>query len=772
MRSYDVGLSWAEHDLTDGDTPSPGRIPALDELLATLAEAPDLASSAAFLLSRLGELSGSSRGFVRLLDPAMELLAVVASVGLEEGEVPRALSINELSHPIVVSALSLHPITRERGSPAEPRFPFGEWIALPLPRGDDRTGPPPIPAARVTDLIGSSGLRVGPRPVRRQEWFAHAPAGVVVLEGDPGPEMVATLANVAMFAGPILARMGMASAVRQAAERATKERDRLTSIIDSLPDPIVITNAGNDIIVQNARAERLLNTRESDSEGRRRAVEVNNLLFTSYLARAVMTGGLQSGPRELNLVDPGEGTDLLFEVLAHPIGGEGEGGGAILSVLRDVTDLRRAGHELERQMQRVRLAEFEATRERDRLNLILENVADPILVTDDQSNIIMMNDEAERLFQVREGGKRNYGMIQAIRGNDTKFTSFISEFTLGTAISRRARMALTDPQGGRELPVEVVSGKIINEHGEPSVIVSVVHDLTKQVENERLYEELKKFSAQLEERIRAATSDLEAQNLKLQWQSQELARANRLKSEFLASMSHELRTPLNAVLGHTSLLLDRLFGDVTPQQIDSLERIRAAGQHLQALIDDILDLAKIEAGKMPLHLEDIPLRGVVTEVAQQIEPMVRKKGLEVTYRVADDGMSVHTDRTKLKQILLNLLSNAVKFTHVGWVRLDATRSDDFVRIAVADSGIGIKSEHLDAIWEDFRQIDQSRTREFGGTGLGLSITRKLLERLGGSVHVESTYGVGTTFTVWLPVRFAPTPGEAGMGEPQSATVTR
>ena len=98
---------------------------------------------------------------------------------------------------------------------------------------------------------------------------------------------------------------------------------------------------------------------------------------------------------------------------------------------------------------------------------------------------------------------------------------------------------------------------------------------------------------------------------------------------------------------------------------------------------------------------------VVTEVAQQIEPMVRKKGLEVTYRVADDGMVVHTDRTKLKQILLNLLSNAVKFTHVGWVRLDATRSDDFVRIAVADSGIGIKSEHLDAIWEDFRQIDQS-----------------------------------------------------------------
>jgi len=759
-------LSRAEHELTDGGIPPRGAVTDLDELLATLAEAPDLASSAAFLLSRLGELTGSSRGYVRLLDPTLEALGVVALVGLESSELPAVVSVSDLSHPVVVATLSLHPVRCERGASGDGRIPFRDWIALPLPRGDDRGGPPLIPAARAAELLSAAGLRLGPRPVRRQDWFGHAPAGVVVLEGDPGDEAVASLARVAMFAGPILSRMGMASAVRQAAERAAKERDRLTSIIDSLPDPIVITNAANDIIVQNARAERLLNTRDSDSEGRRRAVEVNNLLFTSYLARAVMTGGLQSGPRELNLVDPGEGTDLLFEVLAHPLSGEAEGAGAVLSVLRDVTDLRRAGHELERQMQRVRLAEFDATRERDRLNLILENVADPILVTDDQSNIIMMNDEAERLFQVREGGKRNYGAIQAIRGNDTKFTSFISEFTLGTAISRRSRMALTDPQSGRELPVEVVSGKIINEHGEPSVIVSVVHDLTKQVENERLYEELKKFSAQLEERIRAATSDLEAQNLKLQWQSQELARANRLKSEFLASMSHELRTPLNAVLGHTSLLLDRLFGDVTAQQIDSLERIRAAGQHLQALIDDILDLAKIEAGKMPLHLEDIPLRHVVIEVAQQLEPMVRKKGLDVTYRVAEDGMLLYTDRTKLKQILLNLLSNAVKFTHVGWVRLDATRSDDVVRIAVSDSGIGIESEHLDAIWEDFRQIDQSRTREFGGTGLGLSITRKLLERLGGSVQVESSYGVGTTFTVWLPVRFAPN-GEPGIGEPHT-----
>src|SRR6185295_2771395 len=140
-----------------------------------------------------------------------------------------------------------HPVRCERGAIGDSRVPFRDWIALPRPRGDDRAGPPTNPVSRAADL--------------------PAPAGVVVLDGDPGEAAVPALARVTMFAGPILSRMGMASAVRQAADRATKERDRLTSIIDSLPDPIVITNAANDIIVQNARAERLLNTRESDSEG-------------------------------------------------------------------------------------------------------------------------------------------------------------------------------------------------------------------------------------------------------------------------------------------------------------------------------------------------------------------------------------------------------------------------------------------------------------------------------------------------------------------------
>ena len=297
-------------------------------------------------------------------------------------------------------------------------------------------------------------------------------------------------------------------------------------------------------------------------------------------------------------------------------------------------------------------------------------------------------------------------------------------------------MGLVYPGGGQDLPVEVVSGKVKNERGEPIAIVSVLHDLTRQVENERLYEALKRLNSELEERIRDATADLAEQNARLQWQSQEVERANKLKSEFLASMSHELRTPINALIGYSALLLDGVLGEISPKQRDALLRGSAAAEHLLDLINDILDLAKIEAGKMPLHVVEVDVRDVVREVAQQIEPMVRTKNLSFVTDVAPDIPPLMTDRTKVKQVLLNLLSNAVKFTPAG-ARRDARTSvaGTGVQIDVIDSGIGIRPEDVQAVWEDFRQVDQSRTREYGGTGLGLSITRKLLDRLGRYGHL-------------------------------------
>jgi PAS domain S-box-containing protein len=436
---------------------------------------------------------------------------------------------------------------------------------------------------------------------------------------------------------------------------------------------------------------------------------------------------------------------------------------AVLSVLRDVTDLRRASHELERQVQRVRQAELKAAGERDRLNLILENVADPILVTDDHSKIILMNEQAERLFELRGDTAASRRQQQAVRGNDTHFTTFISDFLLSTERSTQARMTLSDPRTNAMLPIEVVAGKIMNERGEPIAVVSALHDLRQQVENERLYEELKRLNLDLEDRIRAATSHLEEQNAQLLWQAHEVEKANRLKSEFLASMSHELRTPINAIIGYAALLLEGMFGPLTEQQREPLDRSRAAADHLRALIDDILDLAKIEAGRMEFTREPLALADVLREASQQMEPMIRRKSLTYTVDIAPDTPSIVSDRTKLKQVLLNLLSNAMKFTNKGGVSIVARPHAMGVRIDINDTGIGIKPEHLSVIWEDFRQVDQSRTREFGGTGLGLSITRKLLERLGGTISVESILGVGTSFTIMLPLE-AP---QHAPGEPTS-----
>jgi PAS domain S-box-containing protein len=586
--------------------------------------------------------------------------------------------------------------------------------------------------------------------VDRRRKLGHAPGGVVLIEASVDDDMLGAVINAASLAGPVLARMAAVEEFRLSTGRLDQQREMLTAIVNSLPDPIVIINASHDIVVQNSRAEHLLSSGDKDSEGRRRAVEINNLLFTSHLSKAAMGSNESAGSRELNMVDPDEGTDLLFEVLTHELGGDGSQAGSTVSVLRDVTDLRRAANELERQVQRVRLAEIDAKRERDRLNLILENVADPILVTDDRSNIILMNKEAEQLFEADDSERWERAAL--VQANDTKFTTFISDFTISPALARREQMKLQIPDTGVELPVEVVSGKILNRRGEPLAIVSVLHDLTEQVENEGLYEELKKFSGQLEDRIQAATADLAEQNTRLQWQSRELEKANRLKSEFLASMSHELRTPINALIGYASLMLDRIYGDLTPRQEEGLNRIQGAAQHLLALINDILDLAKIEAGRMPLHLDDVTVGDIMTEISQQIEPLVKKKNLTFHVEMPSRDLVLHTDRTKVKQILLNLLSNAVKFTHHGGIWVTISRDEEDLRFDVRDTGIGIRESDLDSIWEDFRQVDQSRTREFGGTGLGLSITRKLVDALGGHVFAESVYGKGSTFTVVLPLK--------------------
>jgi PAS domain S-box-containing protein len=738
-------------------------------LLADLAESPDFAAAESLLLKQFCEAAGATRAALYVVDSTFRRLEPRGSQGVVTKSAPRAtVPLDDEGHPMTVAALGHEVVVCRDGTLAD--LPFETALLLPLPQARYRGGPQShsgrtwslasrFSRSEMFDLSGAGNER------RRR--LGHVVFGVLVLEGRPDDGLIQELAEAALLTGPVIARSLVLEGLGRTAERLDDERNLLTAIISALPDPIVITDSANRVVVQNQRADFLLSMRDDDSEGRRRAVEINNLLFSSFLSRAALTGGVRSSARELNLVDPNEGTDLLFEVLAHPLPASITRGGSYVSVLRDVTDLKRASIELERQYNRARVTEMEATRERDRLNLILNNVGDPILVTDDQAKIFLMNPQAEQLFEAPRGNNADRRQLQRIRENDTKFTTLISDFVLSPATFRRERIALQQPREGRELPVEVLSGKVLNERGEPLAIVSVLHDLTKQVENEHLNKELTALNASLEDRIRLATADLEAQNLKLQWQSNELERAYRLKSEFLANMSHELRTPINALIGYTSLMLDRIYGDLTAKQVEGLTRIQASAQHLLALINDILDLARIEAGKTPVRLEASELRPLLVEVAEQMEPLVKRKALDFRVSIDEHIPVVLTDPTKVKQIVLNLLSNAVKFTNRGFVSFGASTAGSELVVQVSDSGIGIKPQNLDVIFEEFRQVDQSRTREYGGTGLGLSITRKLVSLLGGQLSVESEYGHGTTFVVRLPLDR--TGGEAQAAQPVGAT---
>jgi signal transduction histidine kinase len=229
----------------------------------------------------------------------------------------------------------------------------------------------------------------------------------------------------------------------------------------------------------------------------------------------------------------------------------------------------------------------------------------------------------------------------------------------------------------------------------------------------------------------------------------ELEQASALKSQFLANMSHEFRTPLNAILGYTSLLLDGVSGTLTAGQRKSLERIGSNGRHLVGIISEILDLTRIEAGRMPLQLTRFTLPELIAEVVAEMDPIIARSKLTVSSEVSPKIGPIRSDRQKIKQIVLNLLSNALKFTPKGSVTIRAGRgqAQKTVAIAVADTGIGISPADRDKIFEDFRQVDSTVARPYGGTGLGLSICRRLARMLGGRIELESEPGHGSVFTL-------------------------
>jgi signal transduction histidine kinase len=233
---------------------------------------------------------------------------------------------------------------------------------------------------------------------------------------------------------------------------------------------------------------------------------------------------------------------------------------------------------------------------------------------------------------------------------------------------------------------------------------------------------------------------------------QELEIANKHKSEFLANMSHELRTPLNAILGYSELIIDSIYGEVPEKIREVLERVEKNGRHLLTLINDVLDLSKIEAGRLTLSLNDYSMQDIIQTVFNSVEALAMEKKLDLKMIVPNDLIRGKGDGQRIAQVILNLLGNAIKFTDQGEVRVEVGLSNESFLVTVSDTGPGLSETDQAKIFEEFQQADGSSTRKKGGTGLGLSISKKIIEMHGGKIGVESTLGTGSKFWFTLPIK--------------------
>jgi len=380
----------------------------------------------------------------------------------------------------------------------------------------------------------------------------------------------------------------------------------------------------------------------------------------------------------------------------------------------------------------------------NRYRRLLEAAPDGIVEVDGSGRILLVNSQAERMFGYRReellGKSVEMLMPERFRGRHPAHRDRYSAHSvirpMGSGLDLRAVRA-----DGTEFAVDINLSPFEGETGES--VVCVIRDVTDRKLAE---EQIKSLNLSLEQRTR----DLAVINSELEVRNREVEKANRLKSNFLTTMSHELRTPLNAIVGFADLLTRQTAGPLTQKQDRFVRHIKESSRHLLALIDDILDLSKIEAGRLDLKFESFPLSIAADEVLSTLRPLAAAKEIDLTTDLSPD-LTLHADRVRVKQMLYNLLSNAIKFTPAkGRVRLFAGLNKAVIQISVIDTGIGIPFEEHEAIFETFHRCLTSTQDVCEGTGLGLAITRLLVEQHGGRIWVESEPDKGSQFHLTLP----------------------
>jgi len=416
-------------------------------------------------------------------------------------------------------------------------------------------------------------------------------------------------------------------------------------------------------------------------------------------------------------------------------------------------------HELEHAKNELEIEQRRLIESREYLQNVLEDSPDVIITTDTEGNIVEFNKGAEDML-----GYNRKGVIGTPA--ERLYQDEVERRDILSIIEKKGRITNYETRlktrEGRVLDVSLTISQLRDGLGNIIGTVGISRDITeikkKREEllalNKKLHETtqaLEAARANLEKKVEERTRELRDANEKLIDSNIKIKEADRLKSEFMANMSHELRTPLNAIIGFSELLLDGIDGEINDLQKVDITHINESGVHLLGIINDILDLSKIEAGKMELVREEVDLNAVIAGVASVAKTLIKGKDIKLSTQIDEKLPSIVADGKRLKQIILNLISNAAKFTEEGEIAIKAATSENgFFTISVSDTGIGIREGDMPKVFEKFRQIDMSSTRNKGGTGLGMAITKKLVELHGGTISLTSKVGVGTTFSVKLP----------------------
>ncbi len=480
---------------------------------------------------------------------------------------------------------------------------------------------------------------------------------------------------------------------------------QMQTVMESMTDPVILTDPQHRVITQNKAAERYFRLPDDVSEGRARAVELNNLLFSAALSSMAVSGNDSS--RDMTLVDAIEGDEVLFEAVSAPSFAPDGRRTGMVSVLRDVTDLRRADEELRANYDRLRQAEEVVRQDRDRLNLVIENVGDPIVVCDRDAKVTLLDPRAQELLGSEKGRTALHVRNQAT------LDAYITQFTYSFSDRESAPITLTHPDTMQQVEYDARSGKIYDERGLVAYTVTVLRDLTavrrlEQLKMERRMLEMEKFAA-----------------------------AGRLAG----TIAHEVNNPMEAIKNCIFLLTDQTKPEATPVY----EILKAETERVARIVRQMLGLYRTTE-----QVGNFDVNSVVEDTLLLFARQLDRAGVRVEKEL-NTLPSALGSADQIRQVLSNLVVNAKdSMAHGGVlrVRTRVTRKDgsrEMIRIVVADSGCGIAENVLDTMFEPFMTTKGER-----GTGLGLWIVKGIIENHGGKLRVRSTVGKGTVFAIELP----------------------